>query len=189
MKANRGGWSRTDSTRLGRENVDDTGAAFLGRPSAQRRTRRTTGFNIASTFDEVAALSVEGVNKSAISRVKGIAWNTVDRWLERAAVACRRFNKNRVEAIEIVELQADEIRTFVGSKANVVWLFAVIEVWSRLWPSFRIGRRSYRNTAALFSDVVLRGCLAGRPLIATDGFEYYFAVVRRLFPITPWRIS
>jgi hypothetical protein len=29
------------------------------------------------TFDEVAALSVEDLNKSAISRVKGIAWNTV----------------------------------------------------------------------------------------------------------------
>ena len=34
-----------------------------------------------ATFDEVAALSVEGVNKSAIARVKQIAWNTVDRWL------------------------------------------------------------------------------------------------------------
>ena len=37
------------------------------------------------TFDEVAALTVEGLNKSAIARVKGIAWNTVRRWLERAS--------------------------------------------------------------------------------------------------------
>jgi transposase-like protein len=37
------------------------------------------------TFDEVAALSVEGRNKSAIARVKRIAWNTVHRWLEKAA--------------------------------------------------------------------------------------------------------
>src|SRR5450756_238298 len=36
-------------------------------------------------FDQVAALSVEGVNKSAIARVQQIAWNTVDRWLEKAA--------------------------------------------------------------------------------------------------------
>ena len=46
----------------------------------------------------------------------GIAWNTVHRWLERAANACRRFNENRIEAIEIVELQADEIRSFVVGK-------------------------------------------------------------------------
>src|SRR5262252_4123477 len=36
-----------------------------------------------ATFDEVASLSVESVNKSAIARVKGISWNTVHRWLER----------------------------------------------------------------------------------------------------------
>src|ERR1019366_1643289 len=42
-------------------------------------------------FDQVAALSVEGVNKSAIARVQQIAWNTVDRWLEKAATSCRRF--------------------------------------------------------------------------------------------------
>src|SRR5512137_1260971 len=39
------------------------------------------------TFDRVAALSVEGVNKSAIARVQQIAWNTVDRWLEKAAAS------------------------------------------------------------------------------------------------------
>ncbi len=44
-----------------------------------------------ATFEEVAALSVEGLNKSAIARVKRIAWNTVHRWLERAAAWCRRF--------------------------------------------------------------------------------------------------
>ena len=43
-----------------------------------------------ATFDDVAALSVEGLNKSAIARVEQIAWNTVDRWLERVADSCRR---------------------------------------------------------------------------------------------------
>ena len=35
-----------------------------------------------TTFDEVATLSVEGLNKSAIARVKRIAWNTVHRRLQ-----------------------------------------------------------------------------------------------------------
>jgi transposase-like protein len=48
-----------------------------------------------ATFDQVAALSVEGLNKSAIARVKPIAWNMVDRWLERAASSCRRFNDRK----------------------------------------------------------------------------------------------
>jgi hypothetical protein len=35
-----------------------------------------------------------------------------------------------------------------------MWLFAIIEVSSRLWTGSRLGRRSYRNTAAVFNDVL-----------------------------------
>jgi len=63
-----------------------------------------------STFDEVTSLSVEG-NKSAIARVKRVAWNTVHRWLERAAGCCRRFSHRKFKGLSISELQADEIRT------------------------------------------------------------------------------
>jgi hypothetical protein len=80
-------------------------------------------------------LSVEGLNKSAIARVKGIAWNTVHRWLKKAAAWCRRFNDRTIKGLSIVELQADEIKTIVGSKEQPIWVFAVIDVWSRLWPS------------------------------------------------------
>jgi hypothetical protein len=34
---------------------------------------------LRATFDQVASLSVEGLNKSAIARVDGIGCNTVDR--------------------------------------------------------------------------------------------------------------
>jgi len=40
-----------------------------------------------------------------------------------------------------MELQADEIKTIVGSKEAPIWIFAVIEVWSRLWPSTVVGKR------------------------------------------------
>ena len=50
-----------------------------------------------------------------------------------------------------------------------MWLFATIEVCSRLWAGSVLGRRSYRNTAAVINDVVLRGRLVGVPLIATNG--------------------
>jgi transposase-like protein len=103
-----------------------------------------------ATFDEVAALSVEGLNKSAISRVKGIAWNTVAHWLEKAAAFCRRFNDQRIDGIAITELQADEIRTIIHDQEQPIWIFAAIEVWSRLWPSTVVGRRSYRNHLPTF---------------------------------------
>jgi len=136
-----------------------------------------------STFDEVAALSVEGVSKSAIARVKGIGWNTVDRWLERAAAYCRRFNDATITGLEIPEIQADEIRTFAGGKDDVVWIFATLDVNSRFWPSTVVGRRSYRNTHALFKDTLRRMRDVCFPLIVTDGFDYYEKVVRRLFGV------
>ena len=40
-----------------------------------------------------------------------------------------------------MELQADEIQTIVGSKEQPIWVFAVIDVWSRLWPS-TVGRQT-----------------------------------------------
>ena len=79
-----------------------------------------------SIFDEVTALSVEGLNKSAIARVKQIAWNTVARWLEKAAHSCRPFNDRRVGALAVAELQADEIRTIVGSKEHPIWIFTTL---------------------------------------------------------------
>jgi hypothetical protein len=46
----------------------------------------------------------------------------------------------------MAELQADEMQAIVGGKEQPIWVFAVIGVWSRLWPSTVVGGRSYRNT-------------------------------------------
>jgi transposase-like protein/IS1 family transposase len=133
------------------------------------------------TFDEVAALSVEGLNKSAIARVQRIAWNTVHRWLERAAAWCRRFNDQKTRRLSLAELQADEIQTIIGGKKRSIWIFVVLDVWSRLWPSTTIGKRSYRNTLNLFRDLSDRMNREVIPLITTDGFKFYEKVVGRVF--------
>jgi len=121
------------------------------------------------------------MSKSAIARVKGIAWNTVHRWLERSAACCRRFNDRKMRGLSVVELQADEIKTIVGSKKAPIWIFAVIEVWSRLWPSTVVGKRSYQSTVSVFRNLSSRMNLEQIPLVVTDGFGFYEKVVRRLF--------
>jgi len=80
-----------------------------------------------------------------------------------------------------VELQADEIRTIVGSKEQPIWVFVVIDVWSRLWPSTVIGKRSYRNTLDLFRDFSDRMNPEVAPLVTTDGFKFYERVIGRAF--------
>ena len=173
----RHGFYRTRSGRRRRYRCQACGRTFSstsGTPYHRLQHRR-------STFDEVAALSVEGVSKSAIARAKRLAWNTVDRWIEKAGACCRRFNHERIYELNVQEIQVDEIRTMVGGKRQPVWIFTTIDVWSRLWPSTVVGRRSYRNTRALLRDVRNRAHRDSFPLIVTGGFEFYEKVIREVF--------
>ena len=173
----RHGFYRTRSGKRRRYRCGECGKTFSskkGTPYYRLQHRR-------ATFDGVIALRVEGVSISSISRIEGIAWNAVARWLEKAAQVCRRFNHTRIAGFGAEELQADEIRTFTGNKKTPSWVFVTIEVWSRLWPSTVTGRRSYRNTHALFHDLSRRMNFEHLPLIVTDGFEFYQKVIRRFF--------
>lgn len=78
-------------------------------------------------------MCVDGVGISAMARIKRIAWGTVARWLELAANHAERFNLRVLKGFVIHELQADEIRTFLGEKGRVIWVLTTLEVWSRLW--------------------------------------------------------
>ena len=69
-----------------------------------------------SLFDEVVRMCVHGIAISAMARIKRMAWGTIARWLESAATYAVRFNDRMLRGFVIHELQADEIRTFVGSE-------------------------------------------------------------------------
>ena len=146
----------------------NTGTAYRGLRCSRRE------------FDQVASLRVEGVSISATARVTGHSRTTIARWLERAATAAACFNHRLLRDFDVIELQADARCTFIGSKRRTLWLFATIEVCSRLWAGSVLGRRSHRNTKAAINDVILRGRRVGCPLIATDGVEYYVGVMVRL---------
>ena len=146
-----------------------TGTAYSGLRCARREC------------DQVASLRVEGVSISATARVTGHSRNTIARWLERASTAAKRFNQRMLRDVEIIELQADELCTFIVNKSRATWLCAAIEVCSRLWAGSVLGRRASRNATAVLNDVIRRGRVGGFPLIATDGFEYYVGVSERLF--------
>ena len=148
----------------------NTGTAYSGLHCTRRE------------FENVASLRVEGVSISATARVTGHSRNTVARWLERASTAARRFNDKMVRDFDLqIELQADELCTFIDNKSKTVWLLATIEVSSRLWAGSVLGRRSDHNARTVISDAVRRGRVVGYPLIATDGFEYYAGAVGDLF--------
>ncbi len=134
-----------------------------------------------NVFDHAATLSVEGVGIASIGRALGKASVAIAGWLEKMAAVARRFNDETLRGFELKELQLDEIRTFLNTKSDATWIFTAIEVWSRLWPVCRVGRRSYRNTHHLVNDLIGRSFFERPPLITADGFDYYLPVIRRLF--------
>ena len=131
-------------------------------------------------FDEVIHMCVHGIAISAAARIKRMAWGTVSRWIELAAAFAERFNHRRLRGFVIQELQADEIRTFVGSKEQVVWILTTLEVWSRLWVFVMVGRRNFRNIKTGILDTLQRGRIERRFLFTTDGFEMYEWAVKML---------
>jgi IS1 family transposase len=131
-------------------------------------------------FDEAVQMTVEGVGISSISRIKRLAWNTIASWQYLACQATGKFNDHKLKSAELIELQADEIRTFAGTKKKAIWIFVAIEVWSRLWISKVVGSRNYRNIKTLLNQVI-DVCQIVNPFIfTTDGFEPYFWATKNL---------
>ena len=171
------GFQRTKTGRRRRYLCRGCGRTFTSRTKSVYQGIHHT----PSKFDLVAHLSVEGVNRSAIARLVGVSRSTVGRWLDRITARARLFNDHHLKGVDVRELQADELRTFVDTRKQEKWVFAALEVSSRLWLRTVVGRRSYRNTEELFRDVIRKSGDTVFSLVTTDGFAYYQRVIWSLF--------
>jgi len=118
-------------------------------------------------------MTVEGVGISSISRIKRFAWNTIASWQYLACQVAGEYNNQKLKGVELIELQADEIRTFASTKKKPMWIFAAIEVWSRMWISKVVGNRNYRNIKTLLNQVIDACQIVNSFIFTTDGFEPY----------------
>ena len=131
-------------------------------------------------FDEVVQMTVEGVGISSISRIKCFSWNTIANWQYLACKAAGKFNNHKLKGVKLIELQADEIRTFAGTRKKPIWIFAALEVWSRLWISKVVGKRNYRNIKTLLNQVIDACRIVNLFIFTTDGFEPYSWAAKNL---------
>ena len=126
-------------------------------------------------------MTVEGVGISSISRIKCFSWNMIASWQYLACKAAGVFNDYKLKGVELIELQADEIRTFAGTKKKPLWIFLAIEVWSRIWISKVVGNRNYRSVKTLLAQVI-NVCRILNPFIfTTDGFDPYSWATNRIW--------
>jgi IS1 family transposase len=129
----------------------------------------------------------------AVSRVTGVARQTISDLLENAGLACSEYQDRTLRNLPCERLECDEIWSFTYAKQkNVpikyegefgygdVWTWTAIDADTKLVPSWLVGRRDNRDCYTFLSDLKSR-LRPGRIQLTTDGLASYLAIIEPLF--------
>jgi IS1 family transposase len=142
---------------------------------------------------QVLSLLCEGVSMRSIERIVGCSINTVDKLLRDAGEAALAYHDRHVRGVKAQRIQCDEIWSFVHAKAKNAprssragdptigdcWTWTAIEADSKLLVSYLVGGRDAEFALMLMDD--LRGRLANRVQLTTDGHKAYLSAVEEAF--------
>src|SRR6266852_1220443 len=142
---------------------------------------------------QVLTLLCEGVSMRSIERIVGCSINTVDKLLCEAGEDALAHHDKAVRGVEAKRVQCDEIWSFVGAKQKNVagskratdptagdcWTWTAIEAETKLLISYTVGGRDAEFALMLMDD--LRGRLANRVQLTTDGHRAYLQAVEEAF--------
>ena len=128
----------------------------------------------------------------SISRVADVSINTVYSLLAAAGPVCAKFHDETVRGVASKRVQCDEVWSFCYAKqknvatakaapegAGDVWTWTALDADSKLVLSWAVGGRDASYALALMDD--LRGRLANRVQLTTDGHRAYLEAVEEAF--------
>jgi IS1 family transposase len=141
---------------------------------------------------QILSMLCEGSSMRSISRVVDVSFNTIDKLLQDAGMACAEFHDRAVRGVKSQRVQYDEIWSFVHAKAkNVptakaapegagdIWTWTAFDADNKLIISWAVGGRDAGYALALMDDV--RERLANRVQLTTDGHSAYLGAVEEAF--------
>src|SRR5947209_8062393 len=142
---------------------------------------------------QVLTLLCEGVSMRSIERIVGCSINTVEKFLPEAGEAALAYHDKAVRGVTSQRIQCDEIWSFVGAKQKNVadskragdptigdcWTWTALDADSKLLVSYQVGGRDAEYALMLMDD--LRGRLANRVQLTTDGHKAYLQAVEEAF--------
>jgi IS1 family transposase len=141
----------------------------------------------------ILELLCEGMSMRSIERVVGCSINTVDKLLCEAGEAALAYHDKAVRNVRSQRIQCDEIWSFVHAKQKNAptskragdpttgdcWTWTAIDADSKLLVSYQVGGRDAEYALMLMDD--LRGRLANRVQLTTDGHRAYLQAVEEAF--------
>jgi IS1 family transposase len=161
---------------------------------AKNKSSHIKGMNKLPLEKRVQILSLlcEGSSMRSISRVCDVSINTVSKLLEEAGKASLAFHDERVRGLQSKRVQCDEIWSFIYAKnknvvdaktppkgAGDVWTWTALDADSKLICSWAVGQRDAYWAYAFMDD--LKGRLASRVQLTTDGLKLYLVAVEQAF--------
>src|SRR5438477_1415820 len=142
---------------------------------------------------QVLTLLCEGVSMRSIERIVGCSIITVDKLLRDAGEAALAYHDKAVRGVKSQRVQCDEVWSFVHAKAKNApkskragdptigdcWTWTALDADSKLLVSYQVGGRDAEYALMLMDD--LRGRLANRVQLTTDGHKAYLQAVEEAF--------
>jgi IS1 family transposase/transposase-like protein len=129
-------------------------------------------------------LLVEGNSLRSVERLTGVTVRTLLSLLVKTGEKCQRLMSDKINGIQVSDVQADEMWGFVGMKEKTkkrqgntdggvgdAWTFVAMERNSKLIVSWHLGRRSLRDATEFMGK--LENAAAGSFQLTTDGFKAY----------------
>lgn len=141
---------------------------------------------------QLVGLLVEGNSIRATSRLSGVAFNTVLKFVADIGQACTDFQDRTLRNLTCKRVQADEIWAFCYAKdknlpdhmrnkpgVGSVWTWVALDGDTKLAVSWLIGDRNGATANVFMQDVASR--LATRVQLTTDGHKAYLEAVESAF--------
>lgn len=144
-------------------------------------------------FDRAAlilGLLVEGVSIRSAERITGHHRDTICRLLVLAGGKCERLLAEMNQNVEVEDVQADELWSFIGMKERTKtergiddpelgdsYTYLAMERGSKLVLTHLTGRRTWNNTELFISK--LAKATAGTYQLSTDGLDSYEYAVKQ----------
>jgi IS1 family transposase len=141
---------------------------------------------------QVVKALVEGNGINGIVRMTGVAKNTILKLLRDVGAACLEYQDENLRNLKLSRIQCDEIWEFCYAKEkNVpedkqgkfgygdVWTFVAIDADTKLVPCWHVGTRDALCAFDFIND--LKGRLANRVQITTDGHKMYLEAIEEAF--------